>query len=310
MQFKILGDIDLFISHASEDKDDIVRPLANYLRRVGVKVWYDEFTLTAGDSLSRSIDHGLTIAKYGLVVISPNFIEKPWPEYELRGLTAKEVAGVNKVIIPVWHRVTLDNVLKFSPPLADKLAVVTANRTLDEIAEDVLRAIRPDLSDRMTLLRKFLRTPEGEPHEVEIDKITLSPRSDEYDADPNIVIRALMVVTALENASSKIVGDFPTFLADLYSDIHPEIELRTWEEIAAAYMVVTRNITLSIKQREQVVALLLACSLGSPLRADCSELAEAIVEATLNKWIQLDRMRKQETVRLSAQSAGPLAEST
>src|ERR1039458_2182253 len=257
MKFKILGDIDLFISHASEDKDDIVRPLANYLRRVGVKVWYDEFTLTAGDSLSRSIDHGLTIAKYGLVVISPNFIEKPWPEYELRGFTAKEVAGVNKVIIPVWHRVTLDNVLKFSPPLADKLAVVTANRTLDEIAEDVLRAIRPDLSDRMTLLRKFLRTPEGEPHEVEIDKITLSPRSDEYDADPNIVIRALMVVTALENASSKIVGDFPTFLADLYSDIHPEIELRTWEEIAAAYMVVTRNITLSIKQREQVVALLL-----------------------------------------------------
>ena len=42
---------DVFISHASEDKDAIVRPLANALISCGLKVWYDEFTLRIGDSL-------------------------------------------------------------------------------------------------------------------------------------------------------------------------------------------------------------------------------------------------------------------
>jgi hypothetical protein len=74
---------DLFISHASEDKDSFVRPLATALRQLGVMVWYDEFSLSIGDSISRSIDSGLANSKYGLVVISESFIRKKWPEYEL-----------------------------------------------------------------------------------------------------------------------------------------------------------------------------------------------------------------------------------
>ncbi|MGQ0718843.1 MAG: toll/interleukin-1 receptor domain-containing protein [Pseudonocardiales bacterium] len=152
-----LDGIELFISHASEDKDELVRPLADYLRRVGVKVWYDEFTLTAGDSLSRSIDKGLARARYGLVVVSRNFILKRWPEYELRGLTAKEMAGADKVIIPIWHNISYEDILEFSPPLADKVAVVTSGLELPEIAEAVLRAIRPDLARRVSMLRALLR---------------------------------------------------------------------------------------------------------------------------------------------------------
>lgn len=41
---------DVFISHASEDKDDFVRHLAESLRRSGLRVWFDELTLTVGDS--------------------------------------------------------------------------------------------------------------------------------------------------------------------------------------------------------------------------------------------------------------------
>lgn len=50
---------DVFISHASEDKDEVVRPLANALREKGIKVWYDEFEMKIGDSLRRKIDKGL-----------------------------------------------------------------------------------------------------------------------------------------------------------------------------------------------------------------------------------------------------------
>ena len=67
---------DVFISHASEDKEGFVRPLAKSLRQRGLRVWYDEFTLKVGDSLRRSIDRGLARSRYGVVVISPNFLRK------------------------------------------------------------------------------------------------------------------------------------------------------------------------------------------------------------------------------------------
>lgn len=57
---------DLFISHAVEDKKSFVEPLALALSRFGLKVWYDDYTLKIGDSLSRSIDEGLAHSKYGL----------------------------------------------------------------------------------------------------------------------------------------------------------------------------------------------------------------------------------------------------
>src|SRR2546425_13369476 len=95
---------DLFICHASEDKE-LVKPLALALSRLGVQVWYDEFELKLGDSLSKTIDKGLINSTYALVVISKAFIGKGWTDYELRGLISKETGGT-KVILPIWHGVT------------------------------------------------------------------------------------------------------------------------------------------------------------------------------------------------------------
>ena len=72
---------DLFICHASEDKDEIVRPLANALMNEGLTVWYDEFTLRIGDSLRQKIDQGLANSRVGLVVLSPAFISKGWTNW-------------------------------------------------------------------------------------------------------------------------------------------------------------------------------------------------------------------------------------
>jgi len=135
---------DAFIAHASEDKHSFVRPLAVSLSQLGAEVWYDEFSLRLGDSLSRSIDHGLANSHFGIVVISPNFFGKAWPERELGGLVSREI-DQGRVIIPIWHGVTRKQVLDFSPTLADKLAVRTENLTPQDIAIQVLREIRPDL---------------------------------------------------------------------------------------------------------------------------------------------------------------------
>lgn len=134
---------DAFISHASEDKDDLVRPLAQKLQEAGFSIWYDEFQLKVGDSLRRSIDKGLANSRFGIVVLSPDFFAKNWPQYELDGLVAREMNG-GKIILPLWHKVSKDEVMRYSPSLADKVALHTAMYTIDELAEklgDVLRSI-------------------------------------------------------------------------------------------------------------------------------------------------------------------------
>jgi hypothetical protein len=130
---------DVFICHASEDKNEIARPLAEALRRKGLEVWYDEFTLTLGDSLSRSIDHGLARSRFGVVILSPSFFKKEWPRKELDGLTVKEVS-FGKTILPIWHNVDREYVLQYSPILSDKLAVSTG-KGLEQVVDEILKAV-------------------------------------------------------------------------------------------------------------------------------------------------------------------------
>jgi hypothetical protein len=135
---------DAFISHATEDKDVVVRPLAEKLRALGLAIWYDEFQLRVGDSLRRSIDRGLAKSRFGIVVLSPSFFAKNWPQYELDGLVAKEMTG-GKVVLPLWHKVSKDEVIAFSPTLADRVALSTATYSVDELAKELATVLRPDV---------------------------------------------------------------------------------------------------------------------------------------------------------------------
>lgn len=127
---------DVFISHASEDKEAIVRSLANSLTAHGLRVWYDEFTLRIGDSLRQKIDRGLATSRVGLVVLSPSFIAKGWTNYELDGIVTRTVSG-EQILLPIWHNITKQEVVDFSPSLADKVARSTATHTVDEIAKEI-----------------------------------------------------------------------------------------------------------------------------------------------------------------------------
>lgn len=129
---------DFFICHASEDKDAIAKPLADSLRGSGLAVWYDEFSLSLGDSLRESIDQGLAKSRFGIVILSPHFFEKHWTKQELNGLAAREVSGA-KVILPVWHRIGPKEVRELSPMLADRVAVST-DQGLADVVEKILDA--------------------------------------------------------------------------------------------------------------------------------------------------------------------------
>lgn len=132
---------DVFISHASEDKDEIVRPLAVALEECGLKVWYDEFELRIGDSLRRKIDHGLANSRVGVVVLSEAFFKKGWTNYELDGIVSRSVSGEQQ-LIPIWHKISKSDVMKYSPSLVDKVARSTVTYTPGEIANEIAELIR------------------------------------------------------------------------------------------------------------------------------------------------------------------------
>src|SRR5688572_10495419 len=117
---------DFFISHASEDKDEIARPLANALKSMGFKVWYDEFSLKLGDSLNLSLNQGLASSQYGIVILSPSFFSKNWTRQELNGLVALEIASGNSKILPIMHNLTHKQLVQYLPMLADRIYISTS----------------------------------------------------------------------------------------------------------------------------------------------------------------------------------------
>jgi hypothetical protein len=131
--------ITFFISHASEDKDSFVRPLAEALIAAGFNVWFDEYELTLGDSLLRRIDHGLKTSNYGIVVLSKSFFAKDWPQRELDGLFALETSN-KKLILPVWLGVNKDDVAQFSPILAGRLGG-KGDKGVPHIVDEIQKAM-------------------------------------------------------------------------------------------------------------------------------------------------------------------------
>jgi len=125
----------IFISHAFEDQETFVTPLAHALKRRGLQVWYSKFSLRLGDSIRRSIDRGLAECSAGVVVLSPFFFAKEWPQRELDALYTAEVV-VRSRILPIWHEVDLAYVARVSPLLADRYAA-QSSKGVDQVAAEI-----------------------------------------------------------------------------------------------------------------------------------------------------------------------------
>lgn len=137
---------DVFVSHASEDKDAVARPLADALGRRGWTAWLDEFELTVGDSLTRRIDEALLKCRFGVVILSPAFFSKEWPQRELAGLAAREIDSGAKVILPVWHGVDRHFVVQHSPVLADRIGAPMSSG-IEAVADELALALQKRQAD-------------------------------------------------------------------------------------------------------------------------------------------------------------------
>lgn len=136
---------DVFVSHAWEDKEDFVDEFVSELRKQGLRVWYDTDKLKWGDSMREKIDKGLSKSRYGVVVLSPNYIaeHKYWTKAELNGLFQVETIN-GKTILPIWHNLTKKQVTEYSPIIADRKAMTTALMTPAEMASELKDLFTPE----------------------------------------------------------------------------------------------------------------------------------------------------------------------
>lgn len=139
-----------FICHASEEKD-IVRSLVTWIENKGYKVWYDGLEIKIGDSIRQSIDKGLVKAKYGIIIFSDSFFAKKWTQYELNRLV-DAATSEDKIILPILHNITYDDMIKHSPSMANLHALSTNDYSIQEIAYRLIEIFDNDKSLNSTLL--------------------------------------------------------------------------------------------------------------------------------------------------------------
>lgn len=133
-QAKTLPKYDVFLSHANADKLDIVEELNNSLEKLGVEIFYDKKSLEWGDKWKDRILEGTKNAEFAIIVISENFFDREWTEKELSEFLNRQNRNGQKLILPIVHNITNDDLKMKYPSIAEIQAIDSNNYTCDEIA--------------------------------------------------------------------------------------------------------------------------------------------------------------------------------
>jgi hypothetical protein len=94
------GRPSVFLSHSSRDKTFVSR-LANDLKARGVPVWFDQWELKVGDSLTEKIEKGISQSGWLVVVLSKSSVDSDWVQKELRAAQARELRDKNVFVLPI-----------------------------------------------------------------------------------------------------------------------------------------------------------------------------------------------------------------
>lgn len=248
---------DVFISHASEDKDDITEKIVKLLDFFGIKVWYDKDILSVGDSLSKSIDMGLSNSRYGIIILSENFIKKGWPEYEFRSLLNREI-GKEKVILPIWHKINKETIERYSPFLLEKYALDSSKQKIEQIVIELIKVINPNIYKNITremLWRKLksnAKTGYANYADIKISEIRHEKLPKEL----------MLRITNLHYSIFNILGfDLHEMIDNFRRDMHPNEEVVVWEFINLCFQKYLNEIE-NPNNKKEIINQLLLFSMG------------------------------------------------
>lgn len=125
---------DVFLSHANKDKTEIIDSLYSSLEILGIKIFYDKKSLEWGDKWKDRILDGVQKAEFAIIVISENFFDSEWTEKELHEFLNRQNKKGQKIILPVVHNITMQQLKTNYLDIADIQAIDSKNYTCDQIA--------------------------------------------------------------------------------------------------------------------------------------------------------------------------------
>lgn len=132
------ADFDVFISHASEDKETVARPIYEACARLGVKAFLDEAHIGWGENFTTKINTALGAARTVLCIISPVSVTKEWPLAEVNTALAMDVIGQKQVVPLMVGRPDLSKL----PLIAGRDQIQWANDA-EYVARELLAVVRP-----------------------------------------------------------------------------------------------------------------------------------------------------------------------
>ena len=261
---------DVFISHATEDKEEFVMPLANKLREHGVNVWIDKFTLKIGDSLSKSINEGLREANYGVVVLSKFFLSKGYTEYELQSLISREI-GNRKVILPIWHNINKSDIEQYSYYLTDKFALNSNEQTLSEIVEAIIEIARPDIYKTIENLHVTKVLYENsEVRKMDFHKFSHDMKKIMRNNPPKhekLPLDTLVILRLIHEVYKEVDGLGYDERIEIYKyNTNPQREIIIESKNAAIYLDITSDRDYTIKQKAAIFATINLTSIDNSIK--------------------------------------------
>ena len=146
---------DVFISHAHADKKLIVGSLVKRLRELNISVWYDTNKIKWGDNIAEQINHGLNTCRFGIVIISPEFLGRNWTEFELSTLLQKQNEMGKKVVLPLLYKLSVKKMVKQYPELKNIQAqYINGKRDINDVVITFAGILINDLKSREKYLNE------------------------------------------------------------------------------------------------------------------------------------------------------------
>ncbi|WCM41942.1 toll/interleukin-1 receptor domain-containing protein [Flavobacterium sp. CBA20B-1] len=130
---------DVFLCHAWDDRKESAQELHDILESKGVTVWFSEKDVLLGSSLLREIDKGLAKSRVGIVLVTPNFLERVKGE----GIADKELSALlaRDLLVPIVHNTTFEKLREISPLLGSRSGLSTEEDTMTNIASKLAELV-------------------------------------------------------------------------------------------------------------------------------------------------------------------------
>ena len=130
---------DVFLCHAWDDRRGAAKELHDLLESLGVSVWFSEKDVPLGTPLLREIDRGLAKSRVGVVLVTPVLLRR----IQDQGIADKELSVLlaRDQLIPIVHQTTYEALREFSPMLASRSGLSTAEAPMANVADKLAELV-------------------------------------------------------------------------------------------------------------------------------------------------------------------------